>query len=68
MCLSICFTIQKREQTIVNIQVLALLRMSDKVFQVCPVEAEQLARIVADCGDEIEQEAREKNAQDPKLW
>ncbi|XP_076664546.1 uncharacterized protein LOC143366945 isoform X2 [Andrena cerasifolii] len=31
-------------------------------------EAEQLARIVADCGDEIEQEAREKNAQDPKLW
>ncbi|XP_015512108.1 SURP and G-patch domain-containing protein 1 isoform X1 [Neodiprion lecontei] len=35
---------------------------------VCPVEAEQLARIVADCGDEIEQEVREKNAQDPKLW
>ncbi|XP_017763582.1 PREDICTED: SURP and G-patch domain-containing protein 1-like [Eufriesea mexicana] len=32
------------------------------------LEAEQLARIVADCGDEIEQEAREKNAQDPKLW
>ncbi|KAL0111332.1 hypothetical protein PUN28_012907 [Cardiocondyla obscurior] len=32
------------------------------------VEAEQLARIVADCGDEIEQEVREKNAQDPKLW
>ncbi|KYM98292.1 SURP and G-patch domain-containing protein 1 [Cyphomyrmex costatus] len=31
-------------------------------------EAEQLARIVADCGDEIEQEVREKNAQDPKLW
>ncbi|XP_011166911.1 SURP and G-patch domain-containing protein 1 isoform X2 [Solenopsis invicta] len=36
--------------------------------QVCLVEAEQLARIVADCGDEIEQEVREKNAQDPKLW
>ncbi|XP_051171749.1 arginine-glutamic acid dipeptide repeats protein-like [Leptopilina boulardi] len=35
---------------------------------VCPVEAEQLAKIVADCGDEIEQEVREKNAQDPKLW
>jgi len=35
---------------------------------VCLVEAEQLARIVADCGDEIEQEVREKNAQDPKLW
>ncbi|XP_014600309.1 PREDICTED: arginine-glutamic acid dipeptide repeats protein isoform X1 [Polistes canadensis] len=35
---------------------------------VCPIEAEQLARIVADCGDEIEQEVREKNAQDPKLW
>ncbi|XP_015117613.1 uncharacterized protein LOC107041531 [Diachasma alloeum] len=34
----------------------------------CPVEAEQLARIVADCGDAIEQEVREKNAQDPKLW
>uniref|UniRef100_A0A0C9QD61 Uncharacterized protein n=1 Tax=Fopius arisanus TaxID=64838 RepID=A0A0C9QD61_9HYME len=33
----------------------------------CPVEAEQLARIVADCGDAIEQEVREKNAQDPKL-
>ncbi|XP_063983107.1 arginine-glutamic acid dipeptide repeats protein-like [Diachasmimorpha longicaudata] len=33
-----------------------------------PVEAEQLARIVADCGDAIEQEVREKNAQDPKLW
>ncbi|XP_034938966.1 arginine-glutamic acid dipeptide repeats protein [Chelonus insularis] len=32
------------------------------------VEAEQLARIVADCGDAIEQEVREKNAQDPKLW
>ncbi|XP_006617247.1 serine/arginine repetitive matrix protein 1 isoform X2 [Apis dorsata] len=32
------------------------------------LEAEQLARIVAECGDEIEQEAREKNAQDPKLW
>ncbi|XP_043276816.1 bromodomain-containing protein 4-like isoform X2 [Venturia canescens] len=31
-------------------------------------EAEQLARIVADCGDAIEQEVREKNAQDPKLW
>lgn len=36
--------------------------------QVCLVEAEQLARIVAECGDEIEQEVREKNAQDPKLW
>ncbi|KAF7993936.1 hypothetical protein HCN44_011205 [Aphidius gifuensis] len=34
----------------------------------CPVEAEQLARIVADCGDAIEQEVREKNAHDPKLW
>lgn len=34
----------------------------------CLVEAEQLARIVAECGDEIEQEAREKNAQEPKLW
>ncbi|XP_033225087.1 formin-like protein 5 isoform X2 [Belonocnema kinseyi] len=32
------------------------------------LEAEQLAKIVADCGDEIEQEVREKNAQDPKLW
>ncbi|XP_076748661.1 uncharacterized protein LOC143422123 isoform X1 [Xylocopa sonorina] len=42
------------------------LRASEQL--VCPVEAEQLARIVADCGDEIEQEAREKNAQDPKLW
>ncbi|XP_034195933.2 uncharacterized protein LOC117611774 isoform X1 [Osmia lignaria lignaria] len=42
------------------------LRPSEQL--VCPVEAEQLARIVADCGDEIEQEAREKNAQDPKLW
>ncbi|KAG8035816.1 hypothetical protein G9C98_001472 [Cotesia typhae] len=31
-------------------------------------EAEQLARIVADCGDAIEQEVREKNLQDPKLW
>ncbi|XP_043799778.1 serine/arginine repetitive matrix protein 1 isoform X1 [Apis laboriosa] len=42
------------------------LRASEQL--VCPVEAEQLARIVAECGDEIEQEAREKNAQDPKLW
>lgn len=45
---------------------LTALRASEQL--VCPVEAEQLARIVADCGDEIEQEAREKNAQDPKLW
>ncbi|XP_012235001.1 SURP and G-patch domain-containing protein 1 isoform X2 [Linepithema humile] len=36
--------------------------------QVCPVEAEQLARFVAEWGDEIEQEVREKNVQDPKLW
>ncbi|XP_017884096.1 serine/arginine repetitive matrix protein 1-like isoform X2 [Ceratina calcarata] len=41
---------------------IAGLRASDQL------EAEQLARMVADCGDEIEQEAREKNAQDPKLW
>ncbi|XP_015437170.1 PREDICTED: formin-like protein 5 isoform X2 [Dufourea novaeangliae] len=51
-----------------NIQVPPPVRPASGLQATEQLEAEQLARIVADCGDEIEQEAREKNAQDPKLW
>ncbi|KAL6428474.1 hypothetical protein ACFW04_008618 [Cataglyphis niger] len=51
-----------------NIQIPPPVRPPTNLQSPEQVEAEQLARIVADCGDEIEQEVREKNAQDPKLW
>ncbi|XP_048507351.1 SURP and G-patch domain-containing protein 1-like isoform X2 [Athalia rosae] len=52
----------------INMQLPPPVRPPHTLQQQSQLEAEQLARIVADCGDEIEQEVREKNAQDPKLW
>ncbi|XP_015609336.1 SURP and G-patch domain-containing protein 1 isoform X2 [Cephus cinctus] len=51
-----------------NVQIPPPVRPPTSLQPPDQLEAEQLARIVADCGDEIEQEVREKNAQDPKLW